>query len=109
MMSTVNRSLQALADQKFALDQHAIVTITNCQGTITYANEQLCKISGYSVEEIIDRNVNIFDSGLHDKHFFNAIAQNLKAGRVWQGEMSHRAKDGHIFWVNTTIVPLKDS
>ena len=97
-----------LLQRQFAIDQHAIVAITNLAGTIIYANEKFCKISGYSKEELIGKNHRIINSGYHPKVFFTDMYSTLKNGLTWHGEIKNRAKDGSYYWVATTIAPLKN-
>lgn len=96
----------ALDNQKFALDQHAIVSITDLQGTITYANDRFCNISGYSRDVLVGANHRIVNAGFHPATFFADMWGTISQGKVWHGEVCNRRSDGSLYWVDATIVPL---
>ncbi|QBF27602.1 EAL domain-containing protein [Pseudomonas tructae] len=91
-----------------AVDAAAIFSETDLSGRITYVNEQFCSISGYSREELLGANHRILNAGLHGPEFFLDMWRALVAGRVWKGEICNRAKDGSLYWVDSTMVPLID-
>ena len=101
-------ALVDLENQKFALDEHGIVSMTNVNGHIAYANDKFCAISGYTREQLLGRDHRIINSGVHPKAFFEDMWQTITDGRVWHGEVCNRARDGSLYWVQSTVVPLRD-
>ena len=92
-----------------AVDAAAIFSETDLAGNITYVNEQFCTISGYSAQELLGQNHRILNSEQHPAEFFIDMWQSISRGQVWRGEICNRSKDGRLYWVESTIVPMFDA
>lgn len=94
--------------EHLAVNQHAIISIADQQGNITYVNDKFCDVSGYSTRELLGQNHRIVKSGVHPPAFYQNIWQCIARGQVWQGEICNRRKDGSLYWVESTITPFLD-
>ena len=99
------RDNQQLMD---AIDRHSIVSITDHKGLITYANDMFVSISGYSRQELIGQTHRIVKSDRQPAIFWEAMWKTISAGTTWRATVCNRAKDGHLYWVDSVIAPFFD-
>lgn len=106
---TTNEQLIKLLDAyQSAVNEAAIVSITDTDGMIIYANKNFTEISGYTADELMGSNHRIINSGYHEVQFFKDLWQTISAGKSWRGQIKNKTKNGSYYWVDTVITPIKD-
>jgi aerotaxis receptor len=84
-----------------------IVSETNSKGEIVFANNDFCKIAGYSMEELIGKPHNIIRHQDMPKIAFRNLWETIQAGNIWKGIVKNKTKNGQYYWVNATAFPSK--
>jgi len=107
--ASVQQANTELMFQRAALDHAAIVSETDAQGRITYANDNFCAISGYTREELLGQDHRLLNSATHPELFWKEMFATLARGGVWRRVVCNRAKDGHLYWVRSTVVVFRDA
>ncbi|SFV75918.1 diguanylate cyclase/phosphodiesterase (GGDEF & EAL domains) with PAS/PAC sensor(s) [hydrothermal vent metagenome] len=97
-----------LDDFFLALNESSIVSKTDLAGKITYVNDKFCEISGYSREELLGKPHNIIRHPSMDSSVFKELWDTIQAGKIFKGIIRNRKKDGSMYIVDTTIIPLHD-
>lgn len=101
-------SIHLSKEYEKAIDISTILSRTDKDGNITYANDKFLEITGYSLDELLGKNHNILKAYDADEKLYKNLWATITKGKVWQGILKNRAKSGREFWVNITIVPIKD-
>lgn len=91
-----------------AVNKTSLVSMTDKEGKILYANDLFCQYAKFTTEELMGKDHRILNSGYHSKKFFADMWDTIKQGNIWRGEIKNRAKDGSSFWVDTIISPVYD-
>lgn len=95
-----------IEDLTYTLNQTAIVMIVNRDEKIISVNDKFCEVSGYDRAEVIGQHHEILDSFHHSDVFWENLMTTIESGKIWQGEIKERAKDGSFYWTHTSSVPF---
>lgn len=101
--SKLNETKILLEDYKQAMDQIAIISITDCDGKITYVNKTFEEIYGLTSDQIVGKTHKSIGSDFHSDEFWAHLWKTITAGLVWNGEIKNIDKDGRERWYDTTI------
>ncbi len=93
---------------KKALDRSALLSVTDLNGVILDVNNKFCEISKFSAEELIGSKHNLINSHHHPTSYFQGMYKTIRQGKVWRGEVCNKAKDGKLFWVDMSVIPVMD-
>ncbi|HRE82082.1 MAG TPA: PAS domain S-box protein, partial [Opitutaceae bacterium] len=104
----LTRTLYRFRQMQEAIDEHAIVAVSDPEGEITEVNDAFCRISGYQRDELLGKTHRVVNSGYHSSEFFADMWRTIRAGETWHGQLRNRRKDGSFYWVNSTIVPFQN-
>ncbi len=99
---------EELKDYKYSLDVGYMIAISDSNERFTFVNENFCRTSKYAQEELLGKNYSIITSGHYSHEHINNLRFTLQGGKFYRGEFCYRAKDGSLFWVDTTIIPFLD-
>jgi len=105
----IERNVKLLEEYRRAIDESAIVAKTDSRGIITYANEKLSRICGYRKEELVGSSYTILYHPDMPPQFFRQLRKTVMGNGVFKGTIKSRARDGSVFYVDTTVVPITDT
>jgi len=107
---TARKEAEALLRKLSSAVEHspAAAIITDSEGTIEYVNPRFVEMTGYQPEEVIGQNPRLWQSGMTPLKTYQRLWATIKGGEVWHGEVLNKAKDGHLFWENARISPIRN-
>jgi PAS domain S-box-containing protein len=96
-------------DEEYFFEGRAIVSETDLNGVITFANRRFCEISGYTADELVGEPHNIIRHPDMPRAAFAQVWKTIQAGTIWHGLVKNLRKDGKFYWVDTEISPIYDN
>jgi diguanylate cyclase (GGDEF)-like protein/PAS domain S-box-containing protein len=92
-----------------AVEQSPVaIAITDIDGRIQFANRCYIEITGYRLEELLGRTPAMIQSGETPGGVYRELWEAILGGRVWEGELLNRRKDGQTYWAREIITPVRD-
>ncbi|QLB18106.1 PAS domain-containing protein [Mannheimia granulomatis] len=92
-----------------AVQDTLVISTTDLQGVITYANDLFCKLTGFSREELIGQPHNIVRHPAVPKAVYKDMWDTIQAGKIWTGIVPNCGKGGVVYVVDTTVQPMFDA
>ncbi|HEX5623053.1 MAG TPA: PAS domain-containing protein [Sulfuricurvum sp.] len=96
-------------DEEYFFEGRAIVSETDLNGIITFANRRFCEISAYSVDELVGQPHSIIRHPDMPKAAFEQLWKTILSGTIWHGLVKNLRKDGKYYWVDTEVSPMYDN
>ena len=106
LQKEVDETKILLEQYKKVVDQSSIVSKADTKGRITYINNNFCRISQYSQNELMGKNHNIIKSNNVEESVFKNMWETIKNKSIWKGILENRAKDGSAYFVDAVIMPI---
>ena len=100
---------QEIKKLSIAIEQSAnIIVITDTEGNIEYTNPKFTEITGYTINDVLDKNVNILKSGIGSEKQYSELWSVISSGKIWKGEFCNKTKEDKIYYEKATITPVKN-
>ena len=101
-------AFKELSDYRLAISSATIIYATDLEGTITWANENFCRISEYIKQELLGKNIQELSNGNAHASLYLEMFNSLRNGHNWQGELRLKNKKGNAYWLNTNAIPIRN-
>ena len=108
-ISQIKKAEKQLKLLSTSIEQSPVsVVIADINGIVEYVNPKFTEVSGYTFEEVVEKNIDILNSDEHKSEFYKQIRNEISTGNSWQGEICNKKKTGELFWEYTIISPVKN-
>jgi len=95
-------------DKEYIYEGRVIISQTDLDGVITFANRKFCEVSGYEIDELIGSNHNIIRHPDMPRAAFEKMWDTIPSGQTWTGLVKNLRKDGLYYWVDTEVLAVRD-